>query len=48
MINPKIIIETTSKNITTIINDGDTSEKFKSPSDMPLKLKIKVKSELRH
>ena len=48
MINPKIIIETPSKNITTIINDGDTSEKFKSPSDMPLKLKIKVKSELRH
>ena len=46
MINPKIIIETPSKNLTTIINDGDTSEKFKSPIDMPLKLKIKVKNDI--
>ena len=35
-----------SKNLTTIINDGVTSEKFKSPSDMPLKLRIKVKNDI--
>jgi len=46
LIHSKITIKTPSKNLTTTMNDGNTSEKLKSPSDMPLKLKIKVKNDV--